>query len=138
MSPRELPMILQDTIMSEMLYTRWLSSVLIFVDCQGCTPRFETRGKHLTGRHTTALKAIKRSSMFFWMIQIDPLSFESFSRCWVRRWKGSRGIGSLPFHQLRCEKNSTALGYKATTSTPSQFMIDVVTILGLRLCIKCC
>jgi hypothetical protein len=46
MSPRELPVISHNTAMSEMLYTRLLSSVLIFVDCQGCTPSFEASVGH--------------------------------------------------------------------------------------------
>jgi hypothetical protein len=52
--PVELPPISFNTPTSEVLYLRWLSSIMMFVACQGCSPWFEARVGHLTG--TTSLK----------------------------------------------------------------------------------
>jgi hypothetical protein len=51
------PAIAFKTSTAELLYFRWLSSIIMFVAYQGSSPWFEARVGHLTG--TTALKIIK-------------------------------------------------------------------------------
>jgi hypothetical protein len=109
----------------ELLYFRWLSSIIMFVACQGCTPWFEARVGHLTG--TTALTIIKTVKFVLFddpdlppgvatLLQLLGLNLQRRSR---------EHIQSLPLSAVK--KSYKALGFNVTTTTTNQEMIDAVT-----------
>jgi hypothetical protein len=109
------PAIAFKTSTAEMLRFRWLSSIIKFVVCQGCSPWFEARVGHLTG--TTALKKIKTLKFVLLddptlpsavpkLIQVLGLALER---------KSTEQITKLSQPNFR--KAYKSLGYKAATST---------------------
>lgn len=113
-----------NTTTAEMLYLQWLSSVLIFVACQGSTPWFEARVGHLTG--TTALKLLKTIKFILFDHPNLPASIHALLKMLglsLQR-KSNEQIGTLTPSALK--KAYKALGFKATSSTTCPIMIEAL------------
>lgn len=117
----ELPVICYKNASAEMLYLRWLSSVTMFVACQGCSPWFEARVGHLTG--TTAMQTLRTIKFLLLddpnspsvgiLLQLLGLSLERKTREQI--------IRLTPRNMKTAYKT---LGYEATASTTREEYID--------------
>jgi hypothetical protein len=103
---------------------RWLSSVTMFVACQGCTPWFEARVGHLTG--TTALQTLKTIKFVLLDDSNSPPSVRillcllglSLER------KSKQQICSFPESNIK--KAYKSLGFHATASTPRDEVVQIL------------
>jgi hypothetical protein len=113
------------TTTEECVYLRWLSTVMVFVAYQSCTPWFEALVGHLTG--TTALNTIKTIKFVILDDQNLPETIRQLLELLglLLERKSRESISMLPVVSLK--KAYKALGYKVTTSTsttPRQTMVD--------------
>jgi hypothetical protein len=76
-SPRFAPLMTYNTPTAESLYLRWLSTIIMIVECQGHAPWYDTTVGHLTG--TTALKILETIKfVLFDDVELPPSVDELF------------------------------------------------------------
>jgi hypothetical protein len=108
----------------ETIYFRWVSSVMVFVACQGCTPWFEARVGHLTG--TTALSIMKSLKYILHDDpDLPPSMHELLQALGVSlKRRTMERINSLSMTFLK--NGYKSLGYQFTSGTQRQTMIDAI------------
>ena len=127
-SPIQTPITAFDSTTTETLYFRWMSSVTVFVACQGCTPWFEARVGHLTG--TTALKILKTIKFVLHdHPELPPSIHDLLHALGLSLTRKSRDeVNKLSLTTLRNAYKT--LGYKVIPGAQcinTQSMVDVVT-----------